>query len=87
MCTLAFEKHRLVKSLAGYICLCSSSLSDDVFLLAKCTNAFLGSMSEGPGQPTTAEISLKSHISSKNVIECFIPYCNVSVVISVFQNG
>lgn len=39
------------------------------------------------GSPPQAEISLKSPISSKNVIECFIPYCNISVVILISQNG
>lgn len=39
------------------------------------------------GSPPQAETSLKSHISSKNVIDCFIPHRNISLVILIFQNG
>lgn len=39
------------------------------------------------GSPPQAEISLKSHISSKNVIEYFIPYHNISVAILISQNS
>ena len=39
------------------------------------------------GSPPRAEISLKSHISSKNVIEYFIPYHNISVAILISQNS
>lgn len=37
------------------------------------------------GSPPRAAISLKSHISPKNVIEYFIPYPNISVAILISQ--
>lgn len=70
------------------ICLSSSDLSCDISLLAE-TNKCIpwGFEVKAQDSPPQAEISLNSHISSKNVIDYFITYHNVSVVILISQNG
>lgn len=85
--------HRLLRStgLMRHSARCASgllSLSSDISLPAE-TNKCLprGFEVTAQGSPPRAEISLKSHISSTDVVACFIPYHAICVVIFISQNG
>ena len=60
----------------------------ELSLLAEANKCIPGGFEvKAQDSPPQAEISLKSHISSKNVFDSFIPYHNISVVILISQNG